>query len=163
MSPSTTSSRTDSFVKLPIVETRMLTDDAMAVRFALSNDVAPLFRFEHGQYLTLSDVVDGEPLRRSYSICSAVGDADLTIAVKRIDGASSLNTCIETSSVVHRWRLRRRLVNSRRRCGRSWRAATCASLPEAASRQFSRSFERCLRANRAAGSPCCTAIAARPR
>ena len=86
MSLSTTSSRTDSFVKLPIVETRMLTDDAMAVRFALSNDVAPLFRFEHGQYLTLSDVVDGEPLRRSYSICSAVGDADLTIAVKRIDG-----------------------------------------------------------------------------
>lgn len=86
MSLSTTSSRTDSFVKLPIVETRMLTDDAMAVRFALSKDVAPAFRFEHGQYLTLREVIDGETLRRSYSICSAVGDADLTIAVKRIDG-----------------------------------------------------------------------------
>ncbi len=86
MSLSTTSSRTEAFVKLPIVETRMLTDDAMAVRFAVSNDVAASFRFEHGQYLTLSDVVDGETLRRSYSICSAVGDPDLTIAVKRIDG-----------------------------------------------------------------------------
>ena len=64
----------------------MLTDDAMAVRFAVPNDVAPSFRFEHGQYLTLREVIDGETLRRSYSICSAVGDTDLTIAVKRIDG-----------------------------------------------------------------------------
>ncbi len=90
MSLSTTSNRTDGgrdgFVGLRIAETRMLTDDAMAVRFALPADMAASFRFKHGQYLTLSALIDGETLRRSYSICSAVGDPDLTIAVKRIDG-----------------------------------------------------------------------------
>ena len=141
-----------SFVKLPIVETRMLTDDAMAVRFALSSDVAPAFRFEHGQYLTLSDVVDGEPLRRSYSICSAVGDPDLTIAVKRIDGG-------RFSEHVHR-NIQARHVGGRCAAGgrihdavaaRSRRAATCASPPAAASRRSCRSSARCSRANRAAG------------
>jgi ring-1,2-phenylacetyl-CoA epoxidase subunit PaaE len=44
------------------------------------------FRFIHGQHLTLRADIDGEDLRRSYSICSAVQDGDLRIAIKRAPG-----------------------------------------------------------------------------
>jgi ring-1,2-phenylacetyl-CoA epoxidase subunit PaaE len=74
------------YVKLPIADTRMLTDDALAVRFAVPAERAAAFSFEHGQYLTLRAVVDGEMLVRSYSICSAAGDPMPMIAIKRIDG-----------------------------------------------------------------------------
>jgi len=74
------------YVRLPIAETRMLTDDALAVRFLVPPERAAEFSFKHGQYLTLRAVIDGEELARSYSICSAAGDPAPMIAIKRIDG-----------------------------------------------------------------------------
>ena len=95
----------------------MLTDDAMAVQFAVAErQLRQRFRFAHGQYLTLSDVVDGETLRRSYSICRRSAIADLTIAVKRIDGGKFSEHVHETSSAGVTSTLHRRPVSSRRRC-----------------------------------------------
>jgi ring-1,2-phenylacetyl-CoA epoxidase subunit PaaE len=75
-----------SFDALEISATQTLTDDAISVTFAVPAHLRERFAFSCGQYLTLRVVIDGEELRRSYSICSAVGDATLTIAVKRIGG-----------------------------------------------------------------------------
>jgi ring-1,2-phenylacetyl-CoA epoxidase subunit PaaE len=44
------------------------------------------FRFEQGQHLTLRTDLGGEDVRRSYSICSAVQDGCLRIAVKKAPG-----------------------------------------------------------------------------
>ena len=76
----------DNYVSLTIADTRMLTDDALVVRFSVPANHAPEFDFKQGQYLTLRAVIDGETLVRSYSICSAVGDLAPMIAIKRIDG-----------------------------------------------------------------------------
>ena len=54
-------------------------------------ELSERFCFQHGQYLTLRVHVEGEELRRSYSICSAVGDPTLTIAIKRIVGGRVSN------------------------------------------------------------------------
>lgn len=41
------------------------------------------FRFTQGQFVTLAAVIDGEAVRRSYSICSAPEDGELRVAIKR--------------------------------------------------------------------------------
>jgi ring-1,2-phenylacetyl-CoA epoxidase subunit PaaE len=41
-----------------------------------------------GQYLTLRAMIDGEEVRRSYSICSAVQDKRLRVAIKKVAGGA---------------------------------------------------------------------------
>jgi ring-1,2-phenylacetyl-CoA epoxidase subunit PaaE len=45
-----------------------------------------IFRFDHGQHLTLRATIDGRDVRRSYSICSGVQEGTLRVAVKRAPG-----------------------------------------------------------------------------
>ena len=51
-------------------------------------ELAEDYRFAPGQYLTLRTMLDGEEVRRSYSICSGPDDGELRIAVKRVDGGA---------------------------------------------------------------------------
>jgi ring-1,2-phenylacetyl-CoA epoxidase subunit PaaE len=81
----------NSFDALEISATQALTDDAISVTFTVPSQLRQRFSFAHGQYLTLRVLIDGDELHRSYSICSAVGDAVLTIAVKRITGGRVSN------------------------------------------------------------------------
>ena len=47
------------------------------------------FAFKQGQYLTFDQSINGEPVRRSYSICAGVGE-ELRVAVKAVpDGRFS--------------------------------------------------------------------------
>jgi ring-1,2-phenylacetyl-CoA epoxidase subunit PaaE len=62
------------------------TDDAVRLCFDVPADLRPEFAFEHGQYLTLKADIDGEEVRRSYSICAGVDDPQLQVAVKRVEG-----------------------------------------------------------------------------
>ena len=48
--------------------------------------LADQFRYAQGQHLTLRADIGGDDVRRSYSICSAVQDGALRIAVKRSPG-----------------------------------------------------------------------------
>ena len=77
---------TPRFHTLTIAERRQETADAISLRFAVPPALAEEFRFEPGQYLTLRAMVEGEDLRRSYSICSAPDRDDLTVAIKRVEG-----------------------------------------------------------------------------
>jgi len=58
------------------------TEDAMVVGFEVP---AEGFAFEPGQYLTLRASVNGQELRRSYSICS---DRGLQVGIRRVDGGA---------------------------------------------------------------------------
>jgi len=71
-------------LKLAAIERE--TRDAVALTFAVPAELASQFRFEAGQHLTLRAAIDGQDIRRSYSICSPVHDAALRIAVKRSPG-----------------------------------------------------------------------------
>lgn len=46
------------------------------------------FKFVQGQYLTFRRVIEGEELRRSYSICAGVNDGILRVGIKRVDGGA---------------------------------------------------------------------------
>ena len=76
------------FHRLPIASVERETRDAIAITFAVPDALADQFRFEPGQHLTLRASVGGEDLRRSYSICSAVQDGALRIAVKKSPGGA---------------------------------------------------------------------------
>ena len=52
------------------------------------NELADDYSFAPGQYLTLRTTMDGEEVRRSYSICSGPDDGELRIAVKKVDGGA---------------------------------------------------------------------------
>ena len=62
------------------------TADAISVSFELPDDISSLYAFRAGQYLTLRTTLDGEEVRRSYSICSGIDDGELRIAIKRVEG-----------------------------------------------------------------------------
>jgi len=79
------SSRT-SFHPLTVTEVRRETADALSIRFAVPDDLADLFAFAPGQYLTLRADIDGEDVRRTYSICAAPSDGELRVAVKALPG-----------------------------------------------------------------------------
>ncbi len=65
--------------------------DAISMTFAIPQDLAGDYGFQPGQYLTLRTTMDGEEVRRSYSICSGPDDGELRIAVKKVDGGAFSN------------------------------------------------------------------------
>jgi len=89
------------FHPLPIADVRHETRDAIAVTFDVPPALTDAFRFTQGQHLTLRAKIDGEELRRSYSICSAVHDRDLRIAIKRAPGGVFSTWANETLKAGH--------------------------------------------------------------
>lgn len=78
------------FVSLEIADVKKETADAVSVAFHVPAEYKEEFRFTQGQYITLKLNVNGQDLRRSYSICSGTGDGELRVAVKRVkDGRGS--------------------------------------------------------------------------
>lgn len=73
------------FHRLAVRDVKRETADAVSIAFAVPTELAEAYRFVPGQYLTLRATVDGEDMRRSYSICSAPDDDELRIAVKKVD------------------------------------------------------------------------------
>lgn len=74
------------FHTLTIREVRPETRDTVSVAFAVPEDLRDSFCYTQGQHLVMRTRIDGEEVRRSYSICSAVSDNDLRVAIKRIPG-----------------------------------------------------------------------------
>ena len=81
-------SPTPRFHRLAVRDLRRETADAVSLTFAIPKDLADDYSFAPGQYLTLRTTMDGEEVRRSYSICSGPDDRELRIAVKKVDGGA---------------------------------------------------------------------------
>jgi ring-1,2-phenylacetyl-CoA epoxidase subunit PaaE len=65
-----------------------LTDEAVAVSFDIPQDLRTLFDHTPGQHLIVRANVDGEDVRRSYSICSAKGERFPTVGIKHLRGGT---------------------------------------------------------------------------
>lgn len=76
------------FHALPIREIRRETPDAVSIAFAVPAELSDAYRFEQGQYLTLRAVIEGEELRRSYSICTGEDEGELRVAIKEVEGGA---------------------------------------------------------------------------
>lgn len=62
------------------------TAEAVIVSFAVPPELRGVFGFTQGQYLTLRATIDGQDLRRSYSICAGVDDGELRVGVRKVRG-----------------------------------------------------------------------------
>jgi len=69
-----------------VASVQALTRDSVAITFAVPEPLRDSFAFVQGQYLSLRAVIDGHEVRRSYSICSAVQDKRLRVAIKKVAG-----------------------------------------------------------------------------
>jgi ring-1,2-phenylacetyl-CoA epoxidase subunit PaaE len=67
---------------LKVTEVRAEAQDAVCLAFAIPPELRDEYRFEAGQHIGLRLAVDGEELRRTYSIVSAPGDVELRIGVR---------------------------------------------------------------------------------
>ena len=76
------------FSPLTVAAVRNETRDTIAVTFDVPAELKAPFAWQQGQHLTLRAMIDGEDVRRSYSICSAVQDPHLRVAIKRTPGGA---------------------------------------------------------------------------
>ena len=60
------------------------TPEAVIVSFDVPENLREVFGFTQGQYLTLRTQIDGQDLRRSYSICAGVDDGELRVGVRKV-------------------------------------------------------------------------------
>lgn len=88
-------SHVPKFHRLAIDDLRRETSDAVSMTFAIPDELAGDYSFAPGQYLTLRTTMDGEEVRRSYSICSSPDDRELRIAVKKVDGGAFSSWALE--------------------------------------------------------------------
>jgi ring-1,2-phenylacetyl-CoA epoxidase subunit PaaE len=86
---------TGGFYPLRVCAVTPETRVAIVVEFEVPADWEDKFRFTQGQHLTLRAHIDGEEVRRSYSICSAVQDGTLRVAIKRVSNGLFSNWAFE--------------------------------------------------------------------
>jgi ring-1,2-phenylacetyl-CoA epoxidase subunit PaaE len=74
------------FRALTIEDVRRETADCVSVAFAIPAGFREEFRWHQGQNITLRTRINGEEIRRSYSICSSPLDNELRVAIKKVPG-----------------------------------------------------------------------------
>ena len=74
------------FYPISISNIQKETDKAVCLTFDVPPEHKDKFEFIQGQYLTLQTDIDGDEIRRSYSICSGVDDDKLQVGIKQVEG-----------------------------------------------------------------------------
>ena len=81
----------EHFHALRVAEIVAETSEANSIRFEIPPELRDKFVFKAGQHLTLRATLNGEEVRRNYSLCAAPGDQDWMVTVKRIGGGRFSN------------------------------------------------------------------------
>jgi ring-1,2-phenylacetyl-CoA epoxidase subunit PaaE len=76
------------FHSLAIKSIDRVTDKSVAITFVIPENLKDKFVFKAGQYITLKTTINGEAIRRDYSICSSKNSGQLTIAVKAVENGT---------------------------------------------------------------------------
>ena len=74
------------FYPLRVTEVTPLTDDSIAVTFDVPEELAETFSYIPGQHVTVRAEIEGEDVRRSYSICANAASGKLRVGIKRLAG-----------------------------------------------------------------------------
>ena len=74
------------FHSLKVRKVEKETEDCVSIEFEIPEDLKEAFQFKQGQNLTIKKVLNGEELRRSYSICTSPFENKLRVAVKKAEG-----------------------------------------------------------------------------
>ncbi len=92
----------NSFYPLKVEKIRQLTSNAVELKFEILSDLESKFNFQAGQYITIKHTINGEEVRRSYSICSSNSEG-ICVGVKHIEGgkmSSFLTTNIKEGDIL---------------------------------------------------------------
>ncbi|MGB0888205.1 MAG: FAD-binding oxidoreductase [Vicingaceae bacterium] len=73
------------FTKVKVKEVRKETKDTVSISFDLPSELKSEFNYESGQYVTIRKEINGEDVRRSYSLCSSPAQDDFRIGVKLVE------------------------------------------------------------------------------
>ena len=73
-----------SFYKLSIKEIIKETAEAVSILFNVPEELQSNYSFVAGQYVNVKVTLDGQEIRRAYSICSAPQSGELRIAIKSV-------------------------------------------------------------------------------
>ncbi|MEO0319162.1 MAG: hypothetical protein RL404_2839 [Pseudomonadota bacterium] len=76
------------FHTLTVASVTRDTRDAVLVSFDVPEELATAYHYQPGQHLTLRTIIDGQDMRRSYSICSSVQDRRLRVGIKKVAGGA---------------------------------------------------------------------------
>jgi len=73
-----------TFYKLHIKDVKRETPNAVSVAFTVPSELQSAYEFTAGQYINLKLTLDGQEIRRAYSICSSPNSGELRIAIKSV-------------------------------------------------------------------------------
>lgn len=76
------------FHKIPVAAVEPLTEESVRVKFDIPAELSRTFVHIPGQHLIVKATINGETVRRSYSICSRAGSGELHIGVKLLAGGT---------------------------------------------------------------------------
>lgn len=92
------------FHTLKVVDVVRETADAVSIAFEVPSNLKQDYKYKQGQYLTLKFNINGNELRRSYSICSCpIDENELRVAVKQVkDGRIStyINSTVKVGDMI---------------------------------------------------------------
>ena len=91
------------FHPLTVKSIKTETPDCVSISFDIPKDLFKEFEFKQGQSLTLRKVLEGEEIRRSYSICTSPLDNEVRVAVKKVQGglfSTFANTNLKAGDVI---------------------------------------------------------------
>lgn len=77
-----------AFHELRVTEVAPLTDDSVTITFDVPKELSDTFAYIPGQHVTIKKEIDGEDVRRSYSICASATTGKLRVGVKRLPGGA---------------------------------------------------------------------------
>jgi ring-1,2-phenylacetyl-CoA epoxidase subunit PaaE len=76
------------FHKLTIKHITHQTDKCVTIGFNIPDNLKQNFNFTAGQYITLKTAINGEDVRRDYSLCSSPKSGEITVAVKEVENGT---------------------------------------------------------------------------
>ncbi|ULC59768.1 ferredoxin--NADP reductase [Flaviramulus sp. BrNp1-15] len=74
-----------SFHKLAIKDIQKLTDKSISISFDVPENLKDTYAFKAGQYITLKALINGEEVRRDYSLCVSPKSGELKVAIKEVE------------------------------------------------------------------------------
>ncbi len=85
---------TMNFEKLAVKAIKIETKDTKTIYFDIPENLKTRFIYKPGQYLTLKAIINGNEVRRAYSISTSPIDNSIGVTVKKINGG-------KMSSIIH--------------------------------------------------------------
>lgn len=78
----------NKFYALKIKEVIRETPEAVSLSFEIPEDLKETFNYKAGQYITIKTNIEGDEVRRAYSLCSAPHSDEFKVTVKEVPGGT---------------------------------------------------------------------------